>query len=127
MVRINQKLVAKYFDPFQISARVGEVAYRLYLPPHSRIHPVFQVSQLKKKIGNKPHQSILPEIDDFGYIAAELVAVLGRKLGRKAIMLWFMPLFNGPMALKRMQLGKSIPILKRNFHNLISKLEDKLF
>ena len=127
MVRVNQKLAAKYFGPFHISARVGQVAYRLQLPQHSRIHPVFHVPQLKKKIGNKPHQSILLEIDDFGYIAAKLVAVLGRKLGRKGNHALVYVLIQWSNGTKEDAIGNSIPILKRNFHNLISKLEDKLF
>ena len=80
---INQKLAAKYFGPFEIIARIGAVAYKLQLPPFSRIHPVFRVSQLKKQIGPRPAQSTLPDIDEHGLLAAEPVAVLDRKLGRK--------------------------------------------
>ena len=43
------KLAPRYIGPFEIRARVGEVAYRLVLPPElSRIHPVFHVSMLRK-------------------------------------------------------------------------------
>lgn len=83
MHRICQKLAPKFFGPFPIIARVGAVAYELQLPPASRIHPVFHISQLKQHIGHHPFQPILPEIDDQGLMAAEPVAVLDRELDRE--------------------------------------------
>ena len=45
------KLAPRYVRPFEIRSRVGEVAFRLVLPPElSRIHLVFHVSMLKKYI-----------------------------------------------------------------------------
>ena len=41
----NMKLSPRFYGLFRILARVGKVAYHLELPPHSRLHPVFHVSQ----------------------------------------------------------------------------------
>lgn len=49
--RINQKLSAKYYEPFEVLEKIGSMAYRLELPTSSKIHPVFQVSQLKPVLG----------------------------------------------------------------------------
>ncbi|XP_062103606.1 uncharacterized protein LOC133814692 [Humulus lupulus] len=50
------KLSAKYAGPFEILDRVGNVAYRVALPPSlSRVHNVFHVSQLRKYVSDPSH------------------------------------------------------------------------
>ncbi|XP_074311806.1 uncharacterized protein LOC141647492 [Silene latifolia] len=53
------KLSQKYVGPYEILDRVGEVAYRLALPPAlARVHNVFHVSQLSKYVSDPTH--VLP-------------------------------------------------------------------
>eukprot|EP00253_Pinus_taeda_P034409 PITA_34409 len=48
---------------------IGEVTYKLALPPTAKFHPVFHVSCLKKVIGNHCRiQTSLPELDEEGSI-----------------------------------------------------------
>jgi hypothetical protein len=42
-----RKLAPRWLGPFRITAVISPVAYKLALPSHMRIHPVFHVSQLK--------------------------------------------------------------------------------
>lgn len=58
--RQSQKPASKYYSPYKVLTRIGTVAYKLQLPDSATIHPVFHVSLLKKKVGNKEVLSTLP-------------------------------------------------------------------
>lgn len=52
----SKKLTPHFIGPYQITQRVGYVAYRVALPPFlSNMHDIFHVSQLQKYILDRSH------------------------------------------------------------------------
>jgi hypothetical protein len=64
-----QKLAPKFYGPYTVLKRVLQVVYQLALPSHSKLHPTFHVSCLKKVIGTRCQiQTNLPELAEEGSI-----------------------------------------------------------
>ncbi|KAL4383496.1 hypothetical protein GQ457_15G026350 [Hibiscus cannabinus] len=74
--RAYHKLASRFYGPYLIEQKLGKVAYKLKLPEGSRIHPVFHVSLLKKKLGDThSSNSELPLVTD-GEIIMEPECIL---------------------------------------------------
>lgn len=79
--RVNEKLSARFYGPFEVAERVVEVAYRLHLPPEARIHPTFHVSQLKKAVGESLEPATIPpQLTVEGVLEVALEAVLAHRV-----------------------------------------------
>ena len=79
---IRGKLNTRFVGSFEILQKVGEVAYRLALPPAlSGVHNVFHVSMLRKYISNPNHMievAPLQLMEDLSY-DEELVKIMDHK------------------------------------------------
>jgi hypothetical protein len=72
-----KKLKPRFYGPYRIMRRVGEVSYELELPEGSKIHNVFHVSCLKKAVGQFINTSEeLPPLDEKGQLEVILEEVL---------------------------------------------------
>ena len=50
--RLNHKICRRFFGTFLVIEHIGAVAYKLGLPPGSRIHPTFHISLLRDYKGS---------------------------------------------------------------------------
>lgn len=84
MNRPYPKLAFKFYGPFKIVERIGAAAYKLHLPAHSLIHPVFHVSQLKPFTPDTaPVFSQLPDVPDLSAGDCQPEKILERRLVKK--------------------------------------------
>ncbi|RVW77703.1 hypothetical protein CK203_053388 [Vitis vinifera] len=75
--RAHPKLENKFYGPYPIKKKVGVVAYKFKLPKGERLHSIFHVSLLKKKVGDQTMTNPeLPPIVDDGTIVVELEDIL---------------------------------------------------
>ncbi|XP_070679204.1 uncharacterized protein [Malus domestica] len=78
------KLHPKFYGPFEVVERMGKVAYKLKLPEGTKIHHVFHVSCLKKKVGSQIiPMAALPEQVTAGLEVKKPQEVLQRRIYKK--------------------------------------------
>lgn len=66
-MRHTRKLAPQYYGLFQVIQKIGSVSYKLNLPPTLKIHPIFHVLCLEKKLGDQiSHLPTFPPIDNEG-------------------------------------------------------------
>lgn len=88
----NMKLSPRFYGPYQVLQKVGTVAHKLQLPATAKLHPVFHVYLLKKKLGDHVQaQPTLPPIGLEGTMELEPLPVLDRRMvkrGNVAVVQW---------------------------------------
>ena len=76
----TKNLLSKWLGPFEVTKRVGEVAYELVLPAAmGRVHPVFHVSLLRKYQDGERQSAPLPAVLLDGEEECEIQQVLAHR------------------------------------------------
>ena len=72
----SKKLTPRIIGPYQISDRIGNVAYRVALPPNlSNLHDVFHVSQLRNYISDPSHVVSMDDVQVRDNLTVETMPV----------------------------------------------------
>jgi hypothetical protein len=81
-VKGRSKLDPKFYGPFLILKRIGDVAYRLQLLAGAKLHDVFHVGLLKPFRGEPPAKTPALPLVHHGWVYVELEAVLRGRVAR---------------------------------------------
>ncbi|KAM0066244.1 putative nucleotidyltransferase, Ribonuclease H [Helianthus debilis subsp. tardiflorus] len=82
---VYNKFSPKYYGPFLVVGKIGEVAYKLDLPPESQLHPVFHVSLLKAASGPPVQVTPIPQVPRFTLQPAKVLDQRVIRMGNKAV------------------------------------------
>ena len=77
----DEKLQPRFYEPYNIIRKVCEVAYELDFPANNKLHNVFNVSCLKKEVGQQivASQEIPPLDDEYHLVLVPDKVLMGRK------------------------------------------------
>ena len=71
------KLELRFYGPYKVLQKIGEVTYKVELPATAKIHNVFHVSSLKRVVGQHvTTQTELPELDEEGKLILKPEVIL---------------------------------------------------
>ena len=82
------KLDYQRFGPYMITGKINDVAYRLGLPPHMHLHPVFHVSLLEPYTNSSIPGRITPPPPPIEFLEGrefEVAAILDSKIVRNKL------------------------------------------
>ena len=88
------KLAPRRYGPFEILAQVGSLAYKLKIPDHWRIHPVFHASMMTKHTETEEHGPNFlkppPEVlnDEEHYEVEAILDLRRQERGTKYLVKW---------------------------------------
>lgn len=103
----NHKLHPRFYGPYELIERIGPIAYKLKLPPISKIHLVLHISCLKKGLGSLVQPSTaLPKVTD--KMQDPPLAIFARRMYKKGVVARVQLLVHWAGQKRLMLLGKSM-------------------
>lgn len=85
-IGLTRKFTPLFVGPFPVLARVGNVSYRVDLPPeYGNVHNVFHVSALKPHHGDAPRQRAAIFVPDVSHEEFEVDCLLDKRSRRNRV------------------------------------------